>query len=119
MGNICDGSMMAQHKPGLAEMMSWMDLLPRCSGTPRSLKEPPKERLMSATTFPVPELQRILQRAEFYDTLKYTSGQNVAGVEVSVLPRQCLNRQIGEPNVLLAEIKTWERQNSSSGARFR
>jgi transposase len=68
--------------------------------------------------FPAPEAHRILQRLEFHYTPKHASWLNMAEIEISVLHGQCLDRRIGERDVLKAEIKAWERQRNASGARI-
>jgi len=68
-------------------------------------------------TFPAPEAHRILQRLEFHYTPKHASWLNMAEIEISVLHGQCLDRRIGERDVLIAEIEAWERQRNASGAR--
>jgi DDE superfamily endonuclease len=67
--------------------------------------------------FPAPEAHRILQRLEFHYTPKHASWLNMAEIEISVLNGQCLDRRIGERDVLSAEIEAWERQRNASGAR--
>jgi transposase len=67
--------------------------------------------------FPAPEAHRILQRLEFHYTPKHASWLNMAEIEISVLHGQCLDRRIGERDVLIAEIEAWERQRNASGAR--
>jgi transposase len=68
-------------------------------------------------TFPAPEAHRILQRLEFHYTPKHASWLNMAEIEISVLHGQCLDRRIGECDVLKAEIEAWERQRNASAAR--
>ena len=41
----------------------------------------------------------------------------MAEIEISVLNGQCLDRRIGERNILNAEIEAWQRQRNASGAR--
>jgi transposase len=67
--------------------------------------------------FPAPEAHRILQRLEFHYTPKHASWLNMAEIEISVLHGQCLDRRIGDSEVLDAEIEAWERQRNASGAR--
>jgi transposase len=67
--------------------------------------------------FPAPEAHRILQRLQFHYTPKHASWLNMAEIEISVLHGQCLDRRIGERNLLTAEIEAWERQRNASGAR--
>jgi transposase len=69
-------------------------------------------------TLPAPEAHRILQRLEFHYTPKHASWLNMAEIEISVLHGQCLDRRIGERDVLNAEIDAWERQRNASGARI-
>ena len=69
-------------------------------------------------TFPAPEAHRILQRLEFHHTPKHASWLNMVEIEIGVLRGQCLDRRIGEREVLAAEIKAWQRQRNASGARI-
>ena len=67
-------------------------------------------------TFPAPEAHRILRRLEFHYTPKHASWLNMMEIEIGVLRGQCLDRRIGEREVLVAEIKAWERNRNESGA---
>lgn len=69
-------------------------------------------------TFPAPEAHRILQRLEFHYTPKHASWLNMVEIEIGVLRGQCLDRRIGEREVLVAEIEAWQRQRNASGARI-
>jgi transposase len=69
-------------------------------------------------TFPAPEAHRILQRLEFLYTPKHASWLNMVEIEIGVLRAQCLDRRIGEREVLDAEIEAWQRQRNASGARI-
>jgi transposase len=69
-------------------------------------------------TFPAPEAHRILQRLEFHYTPKHASWLNMVEIEIGVLRGQCLDRRIGEREVLVAQIKAWERNRNESGARI-
>lgn len=68
-------------------------------------------------TFPAPEAHSILQRLEFHYTPKHASWLNMVEIEIGVLRGQCLDRRIGEREVLVAEIAAWQRQRNASGAR--
>jgi len=68
-------------------------------------------------TFPAPEAHRILQRLEFHYTPKHASWLNMVEIEIGVLRGQCLDRRIGEHEVLIAEITAWQKQRNASGAR--
>ena len=70
-------------------------------------------------TFPAPEAHRILQRLEFHYTPKHVSWLNMVEIEIGVLRGQCLDRRIGEREVLIAEIEAWQRQRNASGARIK
>ena len=67
--------------------------------------------------FPAPEAHRVLQRLEFHYTPKHASWLNMVEIEIGVLRGQCLDRRIGEREVLVSEIDAWERQRNASGAR--
>jgi transposase len=68
--------------------------------------------------FPAPEAHRILQRLEFHHTPKHASWLNMVEIEIGVLRGQCLDRRIGEREVLNAEIEAWQRSRNASGARI-
>lgn len=70
-------------------------------------------------TFPAPEAHRILQRLEFHYTPKHASWLNMVEIEIGVLRDQCLDRRIGERDLLVAEIDAWRRQRNASGARIK
>ena len=70
-------------------------------------------------TFPAPEAHRILQRLEFHYTPKHASWLNMVEIEIGVLRGQCLDRRIGERQVLVAEIAAWQQQRNASGARVK
>jgi hypothetical protein len=46
------------------------------------------------------------------------TGQSVMARRMTE-PRQCLDRQIGERDVLVSEIDAWQRQRNASGARIK
>lgn len=68
--------------------------------------------------FPAPEARRILRRLEFHYTPKHASWLNMVEIEIGVLKDQCLDRRLGAPKVLKAEIAAWERARNSAGARI-
>jgi len=70
-------------------------------------------------TFPAPEARRILQRIEFHYTPKHASWLNMVEIEIGVLRGQCLDRRIGERDLLVAEIAAWQKQRNASGARIK
>jgi transposase len=70
-------------------------------------------------TFPAPEARRILQRLEFHYTPKHASWLNMVEIEIGVLRGQCLDRRIGERDVLIAEIAAWQKQRNAASARIK
>jgi transposase len=70
-------------------------------------------------TFPAPEAHRILQRLEFHYTPKHASWLNMVEIEIGVLRGQCLDRRIGERDILINEIDAWQRQRNTSGDRIK
>ncbi len=54
------------------------------------------------------EAKRILDRLEIHYTPKHGSWLNMAGIELSVLGRQCLSRRIPEQQLLKREVDAWE-----------
>jgi hypothetical protein len=40
-------------------------------------------------------------------------------IEIGVLRSQCLDRRIGERDVLVSEVNAWRRQRKASGARVK
>lgn len=60
-----------------------------------------------------PEKARaLLERFEFHFTPKHASWLNLAECELSALTRQCLNRRIGEMEILRTEVKAWESERN-------
>src|SRR5438270_6465706 len=70
-------------------------------------------------TFQASEAHRILQRLEFHYTPKHASWLNMVEIEIGVLRGQCLDRRIGERDVLVSEVAAWQRQRNVSGAHLK
>lgn len=51
--------------------------------------------------------RRLLERFEFHYTPKHGRWLNIAEIELSVLSRQCLDRRIGDWNLLRQEVAAW------------
>jgi hypothetical protein len=66
--------------------------------------------------FPPAEAKSILDRLEFHFTLKHGSWLNMAEIELSVLSRQCLDRYISNPTLLLEEVSAWKIDRNTNGA---
>jgi DDE superfamily endonuclease len=60
------------------------------------------------------EARRLAERFEFHYTPKHGSWLNMAEIELSVLSRQCLNRRIGEAEVLRSEIGAWQQKRNAA-----
>jgi hypothetical protein len=73
----------------------------------------------SYETFAASEAHRILQRLEFHYTPKHASWLNMGKIEIGVLRGQCLDRRIGERQVLVSEVDAWHRQLNTAGARVK
>lgn len=71
--------------------------------------------------FPAAEAQRLARRLEIHYTPGNGSWLNVAEIELSVLARQCLDRRLGSPAELRAEVEAWtqERNTDEAGVRWR
>lgn len=54
------------------------------------------------------EARRLAAKLEFHDTPKHASWLNMAGLELSVLARQCLGRRIPDAATLTAEVAAWQ-----------
>lgn len=62
------------------------------------------------------EARRIVQKLEFHYTPKHASWLNQVEIELSVLSRQCLERRIGDRQLLESEIAVWEQQRNRERA---
>jgi DDE superfamily endonuclease len=64
-----------------------------------------------------PEIARAyVKRIDFHYTPKHGSWLNMAETELSILERQCLDRRIGEPEVLRVEVGAWEGRRNDARA---
>jgi transposase len=66
--------------------------------------------------FPPAEARRILEKLEIHYTPKHGSWLNMAGIELSVLHRQSLNRRIPDQATLTAAVTAWEEQRNSAAS---
>ena len=69
--------------------------------------------------FPACEAHRLLRRLEFHYTPKHASWLNMVEIEIGVLRGQCLDRRIGDRELLVAEIAAWERQRNTARAKIK
>lgn len=58
--------------------------------------------------FPAAEAKRLADRLEIHYTPKHGSWLNMAGIELSVLARQCLGRRLPDLRDLRREVAAWE-----------
>lgn len=65
-------------------------------------------------TFPPEEARRLLRKIEFHYTPKHASWLNMAEIELAVLGKQCINRRIGERDILDREISAWENERNQN-----
>jgi len=61
-------------------------------------------------TFSKQEVDKLLERVEFYYTPKHASWLNMAEIEISMLEEECIGRRIGTENLLIDEINEWVKQ---------
>lgn len=70
-------------------------------------------------TYEPEEARRILRRLEFHYTPKHASWLNMVEIEIGVMVAQCLDRRIPTMEMLVREVKAWERARNASGARIK
>lgn len=70
-------------------------------------------------TFPAHEARRILRRIEFHFVPKHASWLNMVEIEIGVMKKQCLERRIGERDLLRQELAAWEHARNQEGARIK
>lgn len=69
-------------------------------------------------TFPAEQARRILRRLEFHFVPKHASWLNMVEIEIGVMKKQCLDRRIGEREVLCRELAAWQHARNRQGARI-
>jgi hypothetical protein len=63
------------------------------------------------------EARRLIGRLEVHHTPKHGSWLNMAETELSVLSGQCLDRRIGEKDLLRSEVAAWEQRRNTAKCR--
>jgi hypothetical protein len=63
------------------------------------------------------EARRIIEKIEGHHTPKHGSWLNMAEIERSVLPRQCLNRRLPEQETLTREVAAWEHKRNPNAVQ--
>jgi len=63
-------------------------------------------------TFPPQEALILAKRLEIHHTPKHGSWLNIAEIELSAITQQCLNRRIGQIEILKHEIDVWQHKRN-------
>lgn len=67
--------------------------------------------------FPAEQAHRLAQRLDLIHTPCNGSWLNVAEIELSILSRQCLNRRIGDGQMLERELAAWNASRNRDASR--
>lgn len=68
--------------------------------------------------FPPDEARRLARRLQLHYTPRHGSWLNMAEAELSVLSKQCLDRRIGEREMLAKEVDAWTVRRNQEGVRI-
>ena len=63
------------------------------------------------------EARRIAERLEIHYTPKHGSWLDMAGIEIGVMARQCLDRRIPDQRTLRREVGAWQQQRNRDGLK--
>ena len=63
------------------------------------------------------EAKRLAEKLEIHYTPKHGSWLNMAEIELSVLSRQCLDRQVPDFETLQAEVAAWQERRDEAGGK--
>jgi DDE superfamily endonuclease len=69
-------------------------------------------------TFPPEQARRLTKQLEFHHTPEHSSWLNMAEVEISVLTQQCLDRRLGDQELVTREVAAWETQRNAVQAKI-
>ena len=67
-------------------------------------------------TYPAEEARRIYKKLEFHYTPNHASWLNMAEIEIHVLCKQCIDRRMGNTEILKYEIAAWEEERNQNQA---
>jgi hypothetical protein len=67
-------------------------------------------------TFAPAEACRMLRKLDFHYTLKYGSWLNMAEIECAVVSTQCLDRRVGDQEMVRHEFAPWETHRHAAKA---
>lgn len=62
--------------------------------------------------FEAEEARRLCRKVEFHYTPKHASWLNMAEIEIHALGKQCIDRRIGDADILKQEIAVWEKERN-------
>ncbi len=57
--------------------------------------------------------KKLLRRVQFHYTPKHASWLNMAEIEIGILSRQCLDRRIGDRELLQSEVDAWQQTRNA------
>jgi len=63
-------------------------------------------------TFSEKEAESILNKIKFFYTPKHGSWLNMAEIEINMMDKECLDRRIGQKEILKNEIAAWAKQRN-------
>jgi transposase len=69
-------------------------------------------------TFDAVEARRVLRRLEIHYTPKHASWLNMVEIEIGVMVSQCLDRRIPSKEMLVKEVKAWQRRRNRDKSRI-
>jgi hypothetical protein len=69
--------------------------------------------------FNLREARRILKKIDFHYTPKHGSWLNMAEIEINMMDRECLNRRIGQKEILQKEITAWAKQRNKEKKKIK
>jgi len=70
-------------------------------------------------TFTAKEASTLLERIEFHYTPKHGSWLNMAEIEINVMDKECLDRRIGQKDMLKKEIASWTKQRNKDKVKIK
>ena len=66
--------------------------------------------------FPPEQARQLTRKLEFHYTPEHSSWLNIAEVEISVLTKQCLDRRLGNKEIVKSEVGAWETERNAARA---
>lgn len=70
-------------------------------------------------TFDSQEARKILNKIDFNYTPKHGSWLNMAEIEINMMDKECLDRRIGEKEILQKEIAIWSKQRNKEKKKIK